>query len=132
MPTAQDIRGTVFKNGSAVLLARIVGPDGDAVATSDLASIRYSVLAIDPIDHNTLTPVNGHDDAALTVEDVFYDTLQTGGAWSIDETGYNFRHELEVATDDAFPTAGTDYQIRYEVTPVSGQKLVFRFVVRCI
>ena len=132
MPTAQDIRGTVFKNGSAVLLARIVDVNGDAVATSDLSSVSYSVLEIDPVDHDTLTPIAGHDEVTLDVADVFYDTLQTDGAWSVDEVGYNFRHELEVDTDEAFIVAGANYQVRYEVTPATGQKLVFRFLVRCI
>ncbi|QDU54326.1 hypothetical protein [Aeoliella mucimassa] len=132
MPTAHDIRGTVFKHGSAVLLARIVGPEGTAVTTSDLASVRYSVYQVDPVDPDALTAVEGHAEVSLTVADVFYDTLQTGGPWSVDETGYNFRHDLPVDSDEAFPIAGADYQVRYEVIPTSGQKLVFRFAVRCI
>lgn len=132
MSMATDIRGTVFKNGPAVLMGRVVGPDGDAVAQSDIASARYSVLEIDHIDHDTLSPVAGHDNVELDVEEVFYDSLQTGGPWSVDATGYNFRHDLDVATDEAFTSAGVDYQVRYEVTPVAGQKIVFRFLVKCI
>ncbi len=132
MPTAADIRGTVFKNGSAVLMARIVGLDGTPVGTSDLVDVHYSVLEVDPSDHNSLTPVTGHDDVELTVGDVFDDTLQTGEPWTVDATGYNFLHQIDVTTNEAFPTAGQSYQVRYEVTPVSGQKVVFRFLVRCI
>ena len=132
MATAADIRGTVFKNGSAVLLARIVGPDGDPVATTDLSTLHYSVLAIDPCDPDALTPVAGHDNVQLAVGDVFYDTLQTGGPWSVDATGYNFRHQVDVTTSEAFPIAGTSYLVRYEAIPVSGQKTVFRFLVTCI
>lgn len=132
MTTANDIRGTVFKNGPAVMMGRVVGADGDAVATSDIASVHYSVLEVDHADHDSLSPIEGHDNVELNVAEVFYDSLQTSGPWSVDEVGYNFRHDLDVSTDDAFPNAGIDYQVRYEVTPVVGQKIVFRFLVKCI
>ncbi len=132
MAIAADIRGTVFKNGSAVLLARVVGPEGDPVATTDISSLNYSVLEIDPCDPDALTPVAGHDNVQLTVGDVFYDSLQTGGPWSVDATGYNFLHEVDVSGDEAFPVAGARYLVRYEAVPVSGQKTVFRFLVTCI
>ena len=132
MPIAADIRGTVFKNGSAALMARVVGADGDVLATTDLSSVHYSVLEVDPCDHDTLTPVTGHDNVELTVGDVVYDTLQTGGTWSIDATGYNFLHHIDVSTNEAFPTAGVRYLVRYEATPVSGQKIVFRFLITCV
>lgn len=132
MSTAADIRGTAFKNGPATLMARVVGPDGDALATTDLSSLHYSVLEVDPCDHDTLTPVTGHDNVELTIADVFFDTLQTGGTWSVDAKGYNFLHNLDVSTNDAFPTAGVRYLLRYEAVPVSGQKIVFRFLVTCV
>lgn len=132
MPTATDIRGAVFKNGSAVLMARIVGPDGAAVTTADLTDLHYSILEVDHCEPDALVPVTGHDDVELTVGEVFYDTLQTDAAWTVDEEGYNFRHEINTTTHEAFPVAGADYQVRYEVTPVDGQKVVFRFLLRAI
>ena len=36
MSDAQDIHGTVFKNGSATLLARVVGPSGAVMTQSDV------------------------------------------------------------------------------------------------
>jgi hypothetical protein len=132
MPTAADIRGTVFKNGAAVLMARIVGLDGDAVVTSDLVDVHYSVFEVNLSDPDSLTTIAGHDNVELTVGDVFYDTLQTGEPWSVDAVGYNFLHQIDVATNEAFLSAGASYQVRYEVTPVTGQKVVFRFLVRCI
>lgn len=132
MPIAADIRGAVFKNSSAVLMARIVGPGDEAVVTSDLQLVRYSVLEVDHAIHDALTPVAGHDDVELAVGEVFYDTLQTGGPWSVDEVGYNFRHQLDISTNQAFPTAGVSYQVRYEAAPAVGQKIVWRYLVRAI
>lgn len=132
MRTAADIRGTVFKNGSAVLLARIVGPNDDAVVDSELQQLRYSVLQVDHASHDSLIPISGHEDVELVVGDVFYDSLQTGGPWSVDAVGYNFRHELDISTNQAFPVAGLSYQVRYEATPVVGQPIVWRYLVRAI
>ena len=50
----------------------------------------------------------------------------------VDSEGYNFRHELDVSQNEAFPKAGTVYQVRYELTPVLGQKIVFRFQLKSI
>lgn len=132
MTTANDIRGVVFKNGPATLMARIVGPEGDAIAPSDVALLHYSVLEVDHSDHDTLVPVEGHDNVELDPDEMFYDELVTGPPWTMDDLGYNFRHDLAIAEHDAFPTAGVEYQVRYEVVPVVGQRMVFRFLVTCI
>lgn len=132
MSTAQETYGTVFKQSSAVLLARIVGADAEAIVQADVTAIRYSILKLRECQPDVSEAIAGHDDVALTVSEVVFDTLQTDDLWSADVVGYNFRHELDVSTDEAFPTAGVSYQVRYEVTPVSGQKIVFRFVLRAI
>jgi len=132
MPTAQDIRGTAFQNGSAMLMARIVGVDNQPVTTGDLDEVRYSVMEVDHCDPNSLAVVSGHDDVELPVADVFYDTLQTGGPWEADDTGYNFLHELDISEAPAFPQAHTDYQVRFVITPVVGQPIVWRYLVHVI
>lgn len=132
MTTANDIRGTVFKNASAVLMARIVDADGELISPSDVVLIHYSVLEVDHCDHDTLVPVEGHDNVELDADEVFFDELETAGPWTVDEEGYNFRHDLDVNEHEAFLTAGTDYQVRYEVVPVVGQRMVFRFLVTCV
>lgn len=132
MATSQDTFGTVFKNGGAILLARVVDGAGDPITTSDVVSLSYSVLELDDCDPNSTTAVSGHDSESLSVGSVVFDTLQTDSLWTVDATGYNFRHEIDVATDEAFPKAGVSYQARYVLTPVSGQKMVFRFHLRAI
>ena len=132
MTQASDIFGTVFKNASATLLGRIVDGDGNAIQQADLSSITYSVYLLDDSDPDAATVVAGHDGASLTIADVIFDTLQTGGIWDVDATGYNFKHILDVSTNQAFAEAARNYQIRYELTPTSGQVIVARFQARSV
>ena len=132
MHDAQDIRGRVFKNASASLYARIVDGSGELIVPDDIASLSYTVFEITPELPDDLEAVEGHDEEVLNPEVVFYETLQTGGAWNLDEVGYNFRHDIDVTTHEAFPHAGVEYQVRYEMTPVAGQRVVFRFLLRCL
>jgi hypothetical protein len=132
MSQANDIFGTAFKNGTAVLMARIVDAAGANVLQAGIAAIEYAVYELDPCRPNNLAAVAGHDGVSLTVANVIYNSLQTGGLWTVDEVGYNFRHEIDVSTAEAFPKAGTQYQVRYELTPTMGQKTIVRFQLRVI
>lgn len=132
MPTAKDIHGTAFKNGTAVLMARIVDAAGVNVQQAGIAAIEYSVFELDPCRPDILTAVAGHDGVTLAVTDVIFNALQTGGLWTVDEVGYNFRHEINVSSSEAFPKAGVHYQVRYELTPTTGQKSIVRFQLRTI
>lgn len=132
MPQARDIFGTAFKNGSAVLMARIVDAAGANVGQAGITSMAYSIYELDPCRPDELTAVVGHDGVSLAVANVIYNSLQTGGLWTVDEVGYNFRHEIDVSESAAFPKAGTQYQVRYELTPTSGQKTIVRFQLRVI
>src|SRR5687768_11468905 len=122
MPQANDIYGTAFKNGSVILMARVVDSAGVNIQQSGVSAIKYSIYELDPSRPDVQTAVAGHDAFVLTVSGVIYNSLQTGGLWTVDAVGYNFRHEVDVSTNAAFPKAGIHYQIRYELTPTSGQK----------
>jgi hypothetical protein len=132
MGQANDIHGTVFTNGSAVVMARIVDAAGVNVQQAGVAAIEYSIFELDPLRPDELEVVAGHDGAALAVADVIYNALQTGGLWTVDGVGYNFRHEIDVSSSEAFPKAGVHYQVRYELTPATGQKTIVRFQLRAI
>lgn len=132
MPHARDIHGVVFNQGAATLLARIVDADGDTIESTDIAAAEYSVLEVDECDPAGGAAVQGHDQRSLSPEQVLYDTLQTPAIWTTDAEGFNFRHDLDVATNDAFPQSGRLYHVRYTLTPAVGQKIVFRFALRAI
>lgn len=132
MAVAKDIHATVFRNASAVFMSRVENALGQAITQASVASIRYTVYELDVDDPTELTAVVGHQDATLVINDVVFDTLQTDESWTVDATGYNFRHELDVSLNEAFLEVGGIYQVRYELTQVLGQKIVFRFKLRCI
>jgi hypothetical protein len=113
-------------------MARVEDLSGQPIVKSSVASIQYTVYELDRHDPDSSSAVAGHDGVILAENDVVFDTLQTDEAWTVDAEGYNFRHELDVTANEAFSKAGEIYQVRYELTPVVGQKIVFRFKLRCI
>ena len=132
MSHAADIFATVFKNGSATLLARVVGADGSPITQAEIASAQYSVYLLDDNDPDAATVVTGHDGVSIGVSSLIFDTLQTDSLWDVDTTGYNFKHILDVSADEAFTVAGRTYRIVFELTPASGQVIRVRFRVACI
>ena len=127
MADATDIHGTAFKNGTATLLARVVGAEGQPIVQADVSSAKYSVYLLDDQDADTRTAVTGHDGVSLTVADVIFNSLQTDALWTVDATGYNFRHVLDVSANQAFAMAGRRYLVEFELTPLSGQVILVRF-----
>ncbi len=132
MPNAKDIHGTVFRHGSAVFMARVVNASAQTINQASISSASYTIYKLTKDDPTALVAVTGHDNVSLAVANVIYDTLQVDAAWTVDAQGYNFRHELDVSLAEAFSNAGDTYQVRYELVPVAGQKIVFRFQLRCI
>ena len=105
---------------------------GQNINQASVSAITYTVYELTPDNPSGLIAVTGHSGVALPVDSVVFDTLQSDGGWTVDSVGHNFRHELDVSTTEAFADAGKVYQVRYELTPVLGQKIVFRFELRCI
>jgi hypothetical protein len=132
MAEAQDVHGTVFKNGSATLLARVVGADGMVVTRAAISSVTYSVFLLDDQDPDSQTAVTGHGNVSLTVDDVLYDVLQRDSLWTKDAIGYNFKHVLDVSDHAAFAVAGRSYRVLFALTPSSGQVILVRFRVHAI
>jgi hypothetical protein len=132
MADARDIHGTVFKNGSATLLARVVGATGTPVTQADIAAVKYSIYLLDEDDPDSQTAVTGHVAVPLSVSAVIFDALQTDSLWTKDAVGYNFKHVLDVAAHPAFAAAGRSYRIVYELTPAAGQVILVRFRVHAV
>jgi len=133
MPTdAADIYGTVFKHGSATLLARIVDDAGQLLKADDLRDATYTVCLLDVYDANVRTPVAGHADVTLPPISVLHDALQTGPRWTRDAMGFNFQHTLDVSAAPAFAIAGRHYLVEYRFLPQAGPPIVVRFRVYVI
>jgi len=127
MADATDIHGSVFKNGSVTLLARIVGAGGANVVQADISAIQYTVYLLDDQDPDARSGVSGHTDVALSVAAVLFNSLQTDPRWTVDATGYNFCHVLDVSAHQAFTIAGRRCLVEYRLTPSGGQVIVVRF-----
>jgi hypothetical protein len=132
MADAMDTYGTAFKNGSAVLMARIVDQSGINVVQADIRAIQYSVYLLDDQNPDSRTAVAGHAGVSLAVANVVFDALQTDPIWIVDTTGFNFRHALDVSAHPAFAIAGRRYLIEYQLTPVVGQAILVRFRMNVI
>lgn len=125
---AYDIVGQVFKNGSGLALARILGWAGTAIVQADVTAAEYTIYELDDDDVDSRDAVTGHEAVSLTVATVIYNALQTAVVWDVDATGYNFRHQIDVSLGSPFPTAGKTYLIEYTLT-TSTQPILLRFKV---
>jgi hypothetical protein len=124
---AQILRFRVFKNGSAVLMARVVGSDGGYLAQADCSAIEYTIWLLNDHDPNEEVAVEGHDAVELAVAGVVYDTLQTADPWDKDTIGYNFKHEIDISEYQAFALRGRRYLVVVKITPTSGQPILLEF-----
>jgi hypothetical protein len=132
MADAADVHGVVFKNGSATLLARVVGAQGTPLTQSDVASANYTAYLLEESDPDEAAPVAGHTGVAVDVASLIYNSLQNDELWDVDEIGYNFRHTLDVSANQVFTMAGRIYRIVFELTPTSGQIVLVRFRLHSI
>ncbi|HEY4232619.1 MAG TPA: hypothetical protein VGM76_04280 [Lacipirellulaceae bacterium] len=127
---SSEMNGAAIASQSAILMARIVDAAGRSVERSDIASVRYLILEIDAAQPDVAVVVTGHDRVRLDVDAVIYDALEFGGLWSIDELGYNFRHEIVVVPTATFPKPHAHYQVVYELVSAAGQTASIRFTLR--
>jgi hypothetical protein len=124
------MNGAATTSQSAVLMARIVDASGRSVSRADIVSIRYSILEVNASRPNELTAVAGHDRVPLEVDAVFHDWLEFGELWSVDDEGYNFRHEIVWHPTASFPKPHAHYQVVYELTSVAGDSATIRFALK--
>lgn len=113
-------KGTVWQNGGASFLARIRAATGSYITQAGVSSIGCIVKDL-TLDATTtiITPT-------ITVASVVFDTLQTGAAWSIDSTGYNFKHDIAAT---AFPSGNHFYVVEYKFTPAAGEVFFVEYEV---
>jgi hypothetical protein len=125
----EDTYATVQEDGTRAFYKIMTGWDGVALTNATVTSITYSVtrLAERSTDIDDGTPVTGHQDVAVTVADVLFDTLQTDAACA----SYNFRHIVPISAYLAFATAGRSYMVVYTITPTVGEVRLARFRVLC-
>jgi hypothetical protein len=117
-------------SGSIVVMARIVDGAGAAIRPLDMRAIDYSVYEVDPYWPEQLTAVRGHRAVPLAVQDVFFDSPQVGRSWSVDDVGYNFRHEIRLGSEPLLPKIEQRYEVAYQLTLFNGRRTSVRFTLR--
>lgn len=126
-PSAEIATGVVFEECGATFLARIKGNAATNITQASLTGITCKVYerdgdgtSDDPYTYELAATVT------VTVSDVVFDTLQTGGHWTKDSTGYNFKHAMP---GSSFPDGDTYYQVEYVFDPASGEDFALVFLV---
>lgn len=116
---------------SPCLMMRIVDAAGEPITPDLISSIQYSLYRRSDSDLALNTHIDGHYLKALTVNDVVLSSLQNDYLWGeVDDKGYNFRHQLNIASDEALSEYGARYDLVYDFRPASGQKFPARYQVR--
>ncbi len=106
------VKGTGWSNSPVVCLARIRGPSGSYLWSTDLSEVTWSVY---DLDNDKAVAGSG---TYASPGSVVFTELQTGAIWTIDDTGYNFKCTVAAAN---FPTAEHRYRIVFGfVTLTSG------------
>ncbi|HEX5472893.1 MAG TPA: hypothetical protein VFW73_13460 [Lacipirellulaceae bacterium] len=109
-------------------MARLIDRDGVPLNPQTLRTIEYCVYEIDTVRKDVRRPVMGHDHIVLNVGQVICNALRTGSTWAVDEIGYNFYHSFRLR--NAFSAADKQYEVRYWLTLISGDKTVICFRLR--
>ena len=101
---AHDIHGTVFQNGAATLLARVVGNGGARSSTPTRRRSPTRSASWTTTTPDFRRPVEGHQDVALDPAAVDLRTSsRTDALWTVDAVGYNFRHQPDVSASQPSP-----------------------------
>jgi hypothetical protein len=119
-------KASVIENSAALLLARVIGADGDPIQQADVSALKLKVF--DP-DGVLITPTGGgggYTGTTLLPADVILDTPGTNEVlWPYDD-GYNFIAQLD---GSYWPEGGKTYQAEVKVTPVSGDAYYLLFAL---
>ena len=121
-----DYHATIFQNGTATFMARIVDFNGSPIKQSDVDSISYSIYLLRESYPEWRTAVIGHSNVELNVSDVLFNQLQKNPHWTEDDKGFNFCWTLKVTdrTGSPFSLSGRHYLVEIRLVANGGPFLV--------
>ena len=111
MASATVTKATAYEDSGAACMARVRDSAGNLIAQGTISTVHYAV-------YNKRTGASVVASTSLTVSSVVFNSLQTDSRWTVDSTGYNFRHNVAASTLSA---GDTIYRIEYKFTPTSGE-----------
>lgn len=110
--SAQIYQFKVFEDGAASILMRVRGAAGALITQASLSSIDCRIY--DDDDDSIVPFLTPPIVIATCVSDTL---LTTANFWTVDTTGYNFRHDLPAGS---LPEGDHVYRLEYTFTPTSG------------
>jgi len=126
---AELFYGTVLDNGTVRLRGQVCNDDGDLLSASGVDDASYTIYLQDEDDPDGRTAVAGHSAVSLTPSACI---LDDPGDWSLDSTGYNFQHIIDISTYPAFTMVGRTYVVAVSVTPTDEQPRLGAFSIRVV
>ena len=117
---SDPITGIVYEDSTFSLMARFT-VDGSNAEQADCSSIAVKAWKTTDYENAVLS-------AALTVSSVVFDTLQTDGRWTTDNTGYNFRYDV---ADTVCTVAGALYRFEVVVETSGGTLPPMVWLLNC-
>lgn len=105
MKRPQTISVVAWEGSRPFCMSRVVGADGAYVTQASISQILVKVVPAGDTSNPTLN-------VTLDKTEVIFDALQTDARWTVDSTGYNFRHQLPA---DALPQGNTKYLVQYKL-----------------
>jgi hypothetical protein len=100
----------VYADGSFSVLGRIEDQAAALITQANVSSITCYI-------RNTHTGAAVGSPLSLVVADTVFDALQLDGRWSVDATGYNFRHDVAA---NVLVEPQTTYRLEYKLVTTSG------------
>ncbi len=128
-----ELEAVILANTAPMFLARVVNGQGEIVDPAAVASGEYSIARVTPDDPLFEDPVPGHANVGLTLGEVWSTALRLDYRWGETDTrGYNFAFQPQISVQPAFPDRETFYRISFAITPVTGQVLLLRYLLRAV
>ena len=110
-----DYHATIFQDGTATFMARIVDIYGSLIRQSDVDSITYSVYLLCEDNPARRIQIGGHYNVELNVFEVLFNQLRTNPHWTEDDKGFNFCWTLDVSVCSPFVLAGRHYLVEIKL-----------------
>jgi len=100
------VQASLWEGGACQCLGRALNWANTPLQQAGLGSL---ALTVTDLQRSLATYTE-----TVTVASAIFDTLQTDARWTLDATGYNFRHRIPAS---AFPLGGRSYRAEYKFTP---------------
>jgi hypothetical protein len=114
VPLNQRIR--IDEGTSPFLMTRCLTNKKVPLVKANINTLTYTVFDIS----NGSTPVIKQAETSLVLADVWFDTMQTGDEWTIDDTGYNFGAEIPGTCFTSDEVKGKTFRVEIRGTKQSG------------